>query len=228
VPNPPPHPMTFDSLAAAERVAAVAAANAVQVDTQAIFPSAFIDACREAGLLALLSAKDVGGHGLGLRQAAEVIERVARECGSSAMVLTMHYAGTTVIEAHGPLEVRREIAAGKHLSTLAFSEAGSRAHFWAPVSTARADGSSVVLDARKSWITSANAATAYVWSSKPTQGSERGEHSGSCPRRPRESLSNAPSTASACAATTRRRWPRTACASRSPTASAATARASES
>lgn len=164
--------MTFDSLAAAERVAAVAAANAVSVDAQATFPSQFIDACRENGLLALLSAKEVGGHGLGLRQAAEVIERVARECGSSAMVLTMHYAGTAVIEAHGSLEFRREVATGKHLSTLAFSEAGSRAHFWAPVSTARADGNSVTLDARKSWITSAHAATAYVWSSKPTQGSE--------------------------------------------------------
>ena len=29
---------------------------------------------------------------------------------------------------------------GQHLSTLAFSEAGSRSHFWAPTSTARAEG----------------------------------------------------------------------------------------
>src|SRR5438034_7737119 len=27
----------------------------------------------------------------------------------------------------------QEIAAGRHLSTLAFSEAGSRSHFWAPI-----------------------------------------------------------------------------------------------
>ena len=42
------------------------------------------------------------------------------------------------------------IAAGRHLSTLAFSESGSRSHFWAPLSTAAADGDDVRLDARKS------------------------------------------------------------------------------
>ena len=60
-------------------------------------------------------------------------------------------------------------AAGDGLSTLAFSEAGSRSHFWAPVSTARSDGDTIVLNAQKSWVTSASRATAYVWSSKPLQ-----------------------------------------------------------
>ena len=68
--------------------------------------------------------------------------------------------------------MRREVAAGRHLSTLAFSEAGSRSHFWAPLSTAQVDGGEVVLDAKKSWITSASHATGYVWSSRPTAGSE--------------------------------------------------------
>jgi alkylation response protein AidB-like acyl-CoA dehydrogenase len=60
-------------------------------------------------------------------------------------------------------------AAGRHLSTLAFSETGSRSHFWAPVSTARKQGDRIVLDARKSWVTSATKATSYVWSSRPLQ-----------------------------------------------------------
>jgi alkylation response protein AidB-like acyl-CoA dehydrogenase len=75
-----------------------------------------------------------------------------------------------VIEKLGAASVRREIAAGRHLSTLAFSEAGSRSHFWAPLSTATADGDGVRLDAQKSWITSAQHATAYVWSSRATAG----------------------------------------------------------
>jgi len=79
----------------------------------------------------------------------------------------MHYAGTAVIEKYGPEAVRRDIAAGKHMSTLAFSEAGSRSHFWAPTSTAKAVGGHVELDAEKSWITSAGSAAAYVWSSRP-------------------------------------------------------------
>lgn len=164
--------MTFDFRAAAEAVATVAREHAVAIDSTASFPTATIDAARKAGLLALLSKNDVGGHGQSLRAAAHVIERIARECGSSAMVLTMHYCGTTVIEAHGERAVRQDIAQGRHLSTLAFSEAGSRSHFWAPTSTARVDGKHAVLDAKKSWITSAQQATAYVWSSKPCAGSE--------------------------------------------------------
>ena len=79
----------------------------------------------------------------------------------------MHYAAVSVIEPHGPEDVRREIAAGRHLSTLAFSERGSRSHFWAPVSTATAVDDGVRLDAAKSWVTSAGEADSYVWSSRP-------------------------------------------------------------
>jgi len=50
---------------------------------------------------------------------------------------------------------------------MAFSEAGSRSHFWAPQSTATADADSVLLDARKSWVTAAGHADSYVWSSRP-------------------------------------------------------------
>jgi alkylation response protein AidB-like acyl-CoA dehydrogenase len=164
--------MKFDPVAAAESVAAVAREHALRVDAEGAFPEPVLAAAQKAGLLGLMSSKDVGGHGLGLRQAGQVVERIARECASSAMVLTMHWSGTSVLEAYGSEGVRREVAAGRHLSTLAFSETGSRSHFWAPVSTARADGDHAVLDAQKSWITSAHHATAYVWSSKPQAGSE--------------------------------------------------------
>lgn len=164
--------MTLDITNAVETLAMTAREHAAAVDQLGAFPTATIEAARKLGMLGLLSHKEVGGKGGTLRDAATLIERVARECGSSAMVLTMHFSGTAVIEAHGDATTRREVAAGKHLSTLAFSEAGSRSHFWAPVSTAKADGSSIVLDAEKSWVTSASHATAYVWSSKPLVGSE--------------------------------------------------------
>jgi alkylation response protein AidB-like acyl-CoA dehydrogenase len=88
------------------------------------------------------------------------------------MVLTMHYAGASVVEAHGPRAIREAIARGEHLSTLAFSEAGSRSHFWAPMGTATREGDEIVLEAKKSWITSADHADAYVWSSRPSAGDE--------------------------------------------------------
>src|SRR4051794_16280247 len=102
----------------------VIAKNVTEVDVGRKFPRAAIDALGKAGLLGLISAKDVGGFGEGPDAAALVVERIARECGSTAMVVTMHYAGTAVLEKYGSAEVRRDIAAGRHLSTLAFSEAG--------------------------------------------------------------------------------------------------------
>jgi len=83
------------------------------------------------------------------------------------MVLLMHYAAVAVLEANGDEAIRRAIAADLHLSTLAFSEAGSRSHFWAPLSTATGQNGEVRLDAQKSWITSAGEADSYVWSSRP-------------------------------------------------------------
>ncbi len=140
---------------------------AAEIDQSGAFPRAAMNAISQAGLLGLISAHDVGGKGEGLRAAALVIERVAQECASTAMVLCMHYAGTAVIEAHGPASVRKAIAEGKHLTTLAFSEKGSRSHFWAPTSTATAHNGTVHLDAAKGWVTSAGEADSYVWSSQP-------------------------------------------------------------
>ena len=145
----------------------VIAPSATEIDGAPRFPRPAIDALSRAGLLGLISSKDVGGMGEGMRAASHVIEKIAEACGSTAMVVCMHYAATAVIEKHGADAVRRDIAAGKHLSTLAFSEAGSRSHFWAPVGTATQSNGHLMLDSKKSWITSAGEADSYVWSSKP-------------------------------------------------------------
>ena len=167
--GPTSHTNPFETLdRALTPVLEAARIHAGDVDRAASFPSAVIEALRAHGFFGLLSAADMGGWGLGPRAAVHVVESIARICPSAAMVTCMHYAGAAVIEAHGHSATRREIAAGGHLSTLAFSEAGSRSQFWAPTSTATPKGDSVQLDARKSWVTSARHATAYVWSSRPS------------------------------------------------------------
>lgn len=87
--------------------------RATIVDGEAEFPSAAITALGEAGFLGLLSSTEVGGAGGGLREATEVVERLAGVCGSTAMVLLMHYPATAAGEAHGPVDVREAIAAGR-------------------------------------------------------------------------------------------------------------------
>lgn len=143
------------------------ASHAAAVDRDGAFPAESIQALASAGILGALSATESGGLGLGLPGAVQIVRRVAEDCGSTAMVLVMHYCGVSVLEAHAPKDVRTAAASGAHLSTLAFSETGSRSHFWAPVGTAAANNGRVHLNASKSWVTSASHATAYVWSSKP-------------------------------------------------------------
>lgn len=141
--------------------------RADEIDRTGAFPRDAIDALQQAGVLGWCSATEVGGGGGGLGTAAEVVERLAEACASTAMVVMMHYAATAVIEAAGPEDTRRAIAAGTHLTTLAFSEAGSRSHFWSPLGTATVDPRGIRLDAVKSWVTSAGEADSYVWSSRP-------------------------------------------------------------
>ncbi|MBA3707330.1 MAG: acyl-CoA/acyl-ACP dehydrogenase [Planctomycetes bacterium] len=148
-------------------IATVVAPGADAVDREGRFPRTSIDALAKAGYLGLISAKEVGGSGCGIAEAALVVERLGQACGSTAMIMCMHYSATAVLEAHGTKEVREAIAGGRHLSTLAFSEVGSRSMFWAPLSTAVVAGARVRLDASKSWVTAAGEADSYVWSSRP-------------------------------------------------------------
>ena len=127
-----------------------------------------------------------------------------------------------------PTTVRRAIAAGEHLSTLAFSESGSRSHFWAPLSTATLDGDEVVLDASKSWVDLGRRGR-LVRVDEPARPPGRdGRHAVARARRHRGPEGRPRrSTASGCAATPRARsWPRgPACRSRrgsAPTAPAST------
>jgi alkylation response protein AidB-like acyl-CoA dehydrogenase len=56
------------------------------------------------------------------------------------------------------------------LSTVAFSEAGSRSHFWTPISRAHRNSDGVRISAKKSWVTSAGYAQSYVVSSLAPEG----------------------------------------------------------
>ncbi len=160
-----PRPSYLDTLEPV--LTEIIAPAADEIDRMAAYPQAALDRLAQVRLLGLVSAKEVGGLGEGIRAATFVVEQIARYCASTALVVCMHYAATAVIEAHGPRAVREAIADGRAVTTLAFSETGSRSHFWAPVSTATASGDSVRLDARKSWITAAGKADLYVWSSRP-------------------------------------------------------------
>jgi isovaleryl-CoA dehydrogenase len=154
----------------------VVAPGAAPVDADGAFPRAQLDALGAAGILALTVPGEYGGGGAGLRAAAQVVRELGSVCGSTAMVVAMHYSAVAGLVAAGDKDTLVTIGGGTHLSTLAFSEAGSRSHFWAPMSTAvlLPGGATARLDASKSWVTSAGYADSYVWSSRPLTGGADG------------------------------------------------------
>ena len=161
---------------AREIAGSVLAPGAGQNDAAGRFSTEAIQSLGEAGLLGLLLPADVGGAGLGPRTFAAVTEILAEADASVAMVYLMHVLGAACIasaraDAAGPMKpILEEIAAGRHLSTLAFSEAGSRSHFWAPISRAQRNGNGVTISAQKSWVTSAGHAQSYVVSTLAPEG----------------------------------------------------------
>jgi len=140
-----------------------------QNDKEGRFSVEAVAAFGPAGLLGLMLPEEVGGAALGPRTFAAVTATLAEADASVAMVYLMHVCATATIAAAragaAVTPTLKEIAAGRHLSTLAFSEAGSRSHFWAPLSRARRNGAGVYLTARKSFVTSAGHAQSYVVSS---------------------------------------------------------------
>jgi alkylation response protein AidB-like acyl-CoA dehydrogenase len=163
------------AISSAKEIADRVLAPAVrQNDKEGRFSTEAVEALGQAGFLGLTLPADLGGEGLGVRTFAAITEILAEADASVAMVYLMHQCATATIAAArrtGAIEqILKEIAAGKHLSTLAFSEAGSRSHFWAPVSRAQRNGQGVLLAAKKSWVTSAGCAKSYVVSTLAPEG----------------------------------------------------------
>ena len=158
----------------------IAAQHAGDVDRRARFPREVMDALAEQGLLGLTVPSPLGGLGEGFEAAFEVLNRLARRCASSGMILTMHYAAVAVLRdaAGGRFEtVLREIGAGEHLSTLALSEKATRSNFWISMGdTKRLPDGGTALTVDKSFVTSAGPANSYIVS---VGSAERTGHSSS-------------------------------------------------
>src|SRR5580692_1258437 len=78
----------------------VAAANAADVDAKARFPRETIQALQKAKLLSAPIPRELGGAGYSMRELAQLCSTLAQSCGSSAMVLAMHYIQVACIVRH--------------------------------------------------------------------------------------------------------------------------------
>lgn len=161
----------LEIVAAAKKVAdEVIGGRASETDGGARFPAENLRALGERGLMGLCLPKSVGGKGQPPRTFIAVAETLAEACGSTAMIYVMHVVGAQMIAASSTLQDRdallREIAEGRHLTTLALSEKGSRSQFWMPVSRLSQDKDGYVTNAYKSWVTAAHHAHSFVSSAQ--------------------------------------------------------------
>jgi alkylation response protein AidB-like acyl-CoA dehydrogenase len=145
------------------------AGSAAAVDHEARFPRAALDLLAAHGVLGIGLPEDLGGAGGGPREVVDAVEQVAGACASTGMVFVMNIVAAQILLAGTPpdddgpkAQALAAIARGEQLSTLAFSERGSRGHFWAQVSRARVQDGGVIVDADKSWATAAGEVDSYV------------------------------------------------------------------
>jgi alkylation response protein AidB-like acyl-CoA dehydrogenase len=161
--------MEHDLPAVLAEVRAVAAgparAHAASVDKDRAFPRETLNALAKAGALGLLVPADAGGSGGALSDLAEACEELGAACASSAMVFLMHSVTAATIAAGGgdrAGEILARMATGEALGTLAFSERGTGAHFYAPELRAQRSNGSLRVSGRKSFVTSGGEADVYL------------------------------------------------------------------
>jgi acyl-CoA dehydrogenase len=89
-------------LSSVRRIAAeVAAPSAGDVDAKARFPDETVAALRESGVFSASVPRELGGAGCTMAELAQLCSTLAQACGSSAMVLAMHYSQLACIVRHG-------------------------------------------------------------------------------------------------------------------------------
>jgi alkylation response protein AidB-like acyl-CoA dehydrogenase len=110
-------------------------------------------------------APEHGGSGGGLGALAQACETVGAACASSGMVYLMHCVTAATIGGGGGANAAgylRSLASGETVGTLAFSERGTGAHFYAPGLAAAPHNGGVKISGRKSFVTSGGHADLYL------------------------------------------------------------------
>ena len=100
--NLKPAPATLEApLVRAERVAAIAAAHAGGVDSEARFPEEAIAALKAEKLLGIMVPASLGGEEASVADVVDVCFRLGRACSSTGMIYAMHQVKAACVVHHG-------------------------------------------------------------------------------------------------------------------------------
>ena len=138
----------------------------VNVDENAQFPVESFEAIKKEKLTGLIVPKEFKGMGCGLEEHTQTVLAFATSCATTALCYMMHNVATMCIVAYGSKEMKDEylpkIANGELLLALAFSETGTGTHFYQPEISVIKNGDNLVMNGRKSFVTSALYADFYL------------------------------------------------------------------
>lgn len=137
-----------------------------EVDRDGRFPKEAYNELRKQGYMGLIVPKEYGGMGGGAKEHAEVVHALSNYCATTGLCYMMHNVATKCIIKFGTEEQKKEflpkIAKGEIAIALAYSESGSGTHFGSPDMTETKSGDKIILNGRKSFVTSALFADYYL------------------------------------------------------------------
>ncbi|MGJ0452104.1 MAG: acyl-CoA dehydrogenase family protein [Methylocystis sp.] len=143
----------------------IVAANAERNDEQSIFPRENLEALAAEGWTRVLIPHDYGGLGLDHVAFAEASYRIGQKDASTGLVYVMHVGAAQTVNLYGTHDQKERWLRpnGKYLlGTYSTSERASGGHWWYNFSEASRDGEDYIVNAEKSFTTSAGKADYYI------------------------------------------------------------------
>ena len=130
-----------------------------RLDDERGYPTEFVRALTEAGFLAVLIPEEYGGSGLGIVEAAAILEEIQKSGGSAAACHAQMYIMGTLLN-HGSAEQKQAylpgIAAGElRLQAFGVTEPTSGSDTGRLRTTAKRDGNGYVINGQKVWTSRA-------------------------------------------------------------------------
>lgn len=139
---------------------------AKDIDEKKRFPEESFKSLGEEGYLSLVIPKEYGGEGLTISEHTDICRALAKDCASVGLCYMMHNVALRSIVNYGSEELKRkvfkDVIENKKFLALAYSEFGTGTHFYFSETQAEFTEEKVVLNGRKSMITSGGYASYYV------------------------------------------------------------------
>lgn len=144
---------------------------AKQLDNTHEFPHAWVKRCAELGFLGIPIPEEYGGVGADAVSECVVIEEIAKESGSLALIIDAHTSlGCMPLLLAGTEEQKQKYlvpaAKGEKLMSFGLSEPSAGSDAGSSKTTAVLDGNEWVINGEKCWITNVGVAETYIITAK--------------------------------------------------------------